>query len=312
MKYSRRHELLHLLPVIVVVGTLLAGCGGDNGGEPKVIVLSDFEGAWVATQYEATSVDNPLMSLELISAGGAFGFNADDEGNFAGRGFVPAALAGMTLELPFQGYVELIGQDTLVVHFTPEMPPFLTGMRGAFTLSGNTLTIYDPNSTFDFDGDEQPDAAIFEGTLVKNTGAFPAILFTEDFEGHWEATGYTVTNADNPQVSFDTIEMGATFEFDVDATGQATGNAFIPAALAGQDTTFSNFEGSFELIYQDTMLIAFHPEEPPFLTNARGHFTLVGDTYTLVDENTYFDFDGDMVPEPAIAEVVIVRTSTTK
>jgi hypothetical protein len=98
----------------------------------------------------------------------------------------------------------------------------------------------------------------------------------------------------------------------VNASGAATGDAFIPASLAGQDTTFSDFAAAFELIYQDTMTIIFDPEEPPFLTNTRGHFTLDGETYVLTDANAFFDFNQDMVPEPAIAVVEMERTSTAK
>jgi hypothetical protein len=306
MKHPAWSGLLRSLPMVLVLGILLAGCGDDNGGEPKVIRLSDFEGAWVALEYRATSVQNPLISAELIGAGGAFAFEADDAGAFEGRGFVPASLAGETLELPFQGDVELISQDTLLVTFTPQYPPFLTQMRGAFTLAGNTLTIYDPNATFDFGMGGGLEPVIFEGTLVKNDGSYPPIIFTEDFEGIWEAISYTATSAANPQVSIETIALGARFVFDVSADGTAIGDADIPAALAGEDMTFEDFPAAFEIIYQDTMMIAFTPEIPPFLTNTRGYFTLVGDTYTLTDENASFNFGGGL--EDAIAEVVMERT----
>ena len=300
-----------LLPAILILGLLFAGCGDDNGGEPDLIVVSDFEGEWVVLEYKVTSVANPLMSVELISLGSAFEFDAEDDGDFQGRGFVPATLAGTTVEIPFQGTMTLISQDTLSVDFTPEQPPFLTGMRGAFVLDGSTLTLHDPNSDFDFDGDQQSEPADFEATLERQDGSYPYVIFTEDFEGHWEATSYTVTSKANPQLSINTITLGATFEFDVDDEGEALGEAYIPAELAGgQDTTFTDFPASFELIYQDTMMIAFNPQQPPFLTNTRGHFTLDGDVYTLTDTNAFFVFD--QAPEPAIAVVVLERSVITK
>jgi hypothetical protein len=311
--------MIYLLSVFLLVGILLVGCGDDDKeGEiqpERPIEISDLAGSWVIQQYKATSPDDPETSVELISLGVAFQFEADEDGAFEGRGFAPALFAGMTVELPFQGNVQLISQDSLLVSFTPEQPPFLTNIRGAFSLEGNTLALIDSNSTFDFDGNQELEPAIFEGALVKNDGSYPAIVFTEDFEGLWEATSYTVTsdpNPPNPQISIDTIAEGATFVFDVNVTGEAIGTAFIPAAFAGQDTTFADFEASFELIYQDEMIIAFNPEEPPFLTNTQGSFSLVGNTFTLTDENALFDFDGDQVPEPADAVVVMERTSTSQ
>ena len=315
MKRSDWPGMICLLSVVLLVGMLLVGCGDDDKeGEvqPQPIVIADFAGAWVAQQYKATSIDDPETSLELITVGGAFQFDADEEGAFEGRGFVPATVAGVTVELPFQGNVELLTQDSLLVDFTPDLPPFLTDMRGSFSLEGNSLAIIDSNATFDFDGNQELDPAVFEGIMVKNDGSYPAIIFTEDFEGFWEATSYTVTSDADPQISIDTIDEGATFVFDVNATGEAIGTAFIPAAFAGQDTTFEDFGASFELIYQNEMAIVFTPEEPPFLTNTQGSFTLVGDTFTLTDENAVFDFDGDQVPEPADAVVVMERTSTSQ
>ena len=146
MKHLDWPGLLRLLPGLLLISLLFAGCGDDNGSEPDLIVVSDFEGEWVILEYRATSDADTLISIELISLGGAFEFDADDEGEFQGRAFVPAAVAGMTMELAFQGTMELISQDTLAVTFTPEQPPFLTEMRGAFTLEGNTLSLDDSNA----------------------------------------------------------------------------------------------------------------------------------------------------------------------
>jgi len=310
MKPTDLPGLTRLLAVFALAGLLLVGCGSDdNGGEPDVIVISDFEGAWTITQYKATWKDVPTVSLELISLGGAMEFDLDETGDFTGRAFIPATLAGMTLELSALGNMEIITQDTIQVSFTPEQP-FLTDFRGAFELSGNTVTLYDENAEFDFDGDMQMDPSIFEGIMVKNTGPYPSVIFTEDFEGHWEATGYTVTSDANPMVTLNTIDAGATFEFDVSSDGTALVDVFIPASLAGEDVTLDDVPAAFQLEYQDTMTIAFTPEIPPLLTNTRGPFTLVGDVFTLTDENTSFDFGAG--PEPATAVVVVERMSGGK
>jgi hypothetical protein len=295
------------LPVVLLVGVLLTGCGSDdNGGEPDLIEISDFEGEWVITQYKATSYDETPIVVELISIGGAMTFIADEDGDFTGRTFVPAAVAGTEkpVEITAQGNMEIITQDTLLVTFTPPWPPFLTEMRGAFEMTGNTVTLYDPNGEFDFDGDMQMDPAIFEGIMVKNDGSYPPIIFTEDFEGHWEATGYTVISKTDPPDTINTIAFGAEFEFDVGADGTALGTALIPGAFTGgNDTTFTDVPAEFMLITQSTMTIAFDPEIPPFLTNTTGAFTLDGNTYTLIDDNARFNFGEGEVDATAVVEM---------
>jgi hypothetical protein len=310
MKLQHLKSLSRLLPVFLLAGTLFVGCGGDDGGGgPHLIVISDFQGEWVITLYKATSVANPFMSLELISVGGAITFDADENGDFTGRMFIPAAVAGMTVEIASAGNIEIITQDTLLVSFTPEMPPFLTDLRGAFEMTGNTVTLYDANNEFNFGGGTE--AAIFEGAMVKNDGSYPPIIFTADFEGHWEATGYTVTSNANPMVSINTIDEGAEFVFDVGTDGTALIDVSIPGSLTGgEDVDLTDVPGAFQLDYQDTMTIAFTPEIPPFLTNTRGHFAFEGDECTLTDENTYFDFGEGPVPATAVVEVE--RTSGGK
>ena len=62
-----------------------------------------------------------------------------------------------------------LSQDTVQVVFTPEIPPFLTGFSGAFTMDGDDLSLTDENTTFDFDGDQVEEAAIFEGTMERTS-----------------------------------------------------------------------------------------------------------------------------------------------
>jgi hypothetical protein len=304
--------LLRLLPVVLLAGILFTGCGDDDGGGgPDLIEISDFEGEWVITQYKATWKDVPSVSLELISLGGAMTFEADETGDFMGRTFIPASLAGTetAVELTAQGEMELLSQDSLLVTFNPELPPFLTEMRGEFEMIGNTVTLYDENAEFDFDGDQQLDPSIFEGTMVLNDGSYPPVIFVEDFEGYWEITSYTVTSVANPQVSMDAVAMGASFSFDADEDGDFLSDAFIPAALAGTDITITDSPGFFELVFQDTVRVNFTPEIPPFLTTFSGAFTMDGDEVTVIDENAFFDFGQGAGVEAVIFEGIMVRTT---
>jgi len=310
MRFSSWFGLLCLLAVVVPAGVLFTGCGDDDGGgSPKLITVSDFEGSWLAASYKLTSSANSQISLDLVESGGAFSWDADDAGQFSGRGFIPASLAGVSLELEFQGAFDLITQDSVEVNFTPEFPPFLEDTRAGFTLVGETFTIIDENTLFDFDGDQTPEPAIFEGTMIRHDTRGPSVIFVSDFEGYWEVTSYKVTSVASPDTSMDAVAMGATFGFDLDEDGQFLGDAFIPEALAGQDIVISDSPGYFYLVTQDTVQVAFTPEIPPFLTDFTGAFTMDADTMSVIDENATFDFDGDQVEEAAIFEGTMVRTS---
>lgn len=147
---------------------VLTSCGDDDGTGPDAITVSDFQGSWDAQSYKLSDATVPAISLELISMGATFHWIADDSGNFTGTTFIPAALAGQDLNLAFQGTFTLIGQDSVVINFAPEIPPFLTQTRAEFTLVGNTLTLIDQEETFDLDQDGNDEDVVFEGVLVKN------------------------------------------------------------------------------------------------------------------------------------------------
>lgn len=132
----------------------------------RVLTYEDYAGTWEATSYKMTSVASPAVSIEIISMGATFYWDADDTGAFTGAMFLPAALAGEDMNVPFAGAFQLVGQDSAYVTFTPEVPPFLTETRAEFTVWGGTLNITDSSTTFDFDEDGTEEAAIFEGTMV--------------------------------------------------------------------------------------------------------------------------------------------------
>lgn len=164
LKTLRRTAMLCLA---VLPCALFTGCGDDDGTGPDPITLGDFQGSWTAQTYRLTDAAMPAISLELISMGATFEWEADGSGNFTGSTFIPAVLAGQDLNLPFQGTFTLIGQDSVIVNFVPEIPPFLTQTRAEFTLAGNSLTLVDSEEMFDLDQDGADEAVVFEGTLVR-------------------------------------------------------------------------------------------------------------------------------------------------
>jgi hypothetical protein len=157
---GRRSSRIPAILVVLLVGMLVAGCDDDE------VTVADFAGAWEATQYQATSHASAEVSIELISIGGAFTFNANDTGTFTGEVVIPEALGG-PVTVPFEGAFELLSQDSVNVNFDPEIPPVLTDFGGQFELDGDTLTIIEENTTFDFDGDGVGEPARFEGTVVR-------------------------------------------------------------------------------------------------------------------------------------------------
>ena len=163
MRFLKWWGILALLPAV-----LFAGCSDDDGSEPDLITIADFAGSWETLTYRVTNSAIPAISLEIISLGAAMEWEADESGHFTGSAFIPAALAGQDLDLDVGGTFSLISQDSVVINFVPEIPPFLTETRAEFELTGNLLSFKDENSTFDFDGDGNEEAAIFEGTFVRS------------------------------------------------------------------------------------------------------------------------------------------------
>ena len=167
MQFVKCAALIALLAGVLLTGTVIIGCGDDDGTEPELITLADFEGDWEARTYEISSNAPPDISMDLILLGGSFTFLADDAGNFTGAAEIPEAVGG-PLTLQFQGMVELVTQDSARVVFQPEIPPFITSFTAWFELSDDTMHILDENTSFDFDQDGVEEAATFEGVLVRS------------------------------------------------------------------------------------------------------------------------------------------------
>ena len=114
--------------------------------------------------------------------------------------------------------------------------------------------------------------------------------------GDWEATSLVLTNVDNPTVRPDLIELGATFDLNIQPSGQYT--AILIIALQS-----STEIGSIRV---DGAEVTLQPTFPPGQTPTRGTFALNGDDLTL-DGTTEFDFNLDGTPEPALAHFELVR-----
>ena len=160
--------LLYLSILFVACG--LSGCSSDDGGngtDPDPIVIADLAGTWNCTQFLAVSTVDPQIQFELIAMGGALAVTVAPDGSFVGEASFPDPDTGQLIVVPFGGTMDLISQTVLVMGFLVEIPPFLESGSSEFTLVGNTLTLHQEVSTFDFDFDGVDDPATFDAILVR-------------------------------------------------------------------------------------------------------------------------------------------------
>ncbi len=160
--------LLYVSILFVACG--LSGCSSDdfdNGHEPDLIVIADLAGAWDCTQFLATSTENPQVQFELIAAGGSLAVTVDVHGAFTGLASFPDPDTGQVFEVPIAGTFSLVSQTRLTIDFALEIPPFLEDETLDFTLTGNTMTLHNEVTTFDFDFDGVDDPAEFDAIFVR-------------------------------------------------------------------------------------------------------------------------------------------------
>ncbi len=112
--------------------------------------------------------------------------------------------------------------------------------------------------------------------------------------GTWNATSFVFTSTANSSVTFDLIANGGSFSLTFTTGGQFSGSL----TGLGENETFT---GTF--VVQSTNLILTDDLDPAPETVA---FTLSGNTLTLIIDDV-FDFDGDLVEEPATLSMVLQR-----
>jgi hypothetical protein len=158
--------LLYLSILFVACG--LCGCSddSDNGSDPPQIEIADLEGNWNCTVFLVTNANDQTEQFELIAMGGSLFAAVAPDGSFVGEASFPGD-GGVPVVVPIGGTFTLVSQTELSIQFAVEFPPFLENDTVEFTLSGNTLTLHDEVTTFDFDFDEVEEAAILDATLVR-------------------------------------------------------------------------------------------------------------------------------------------------
>ena len=136
---SLRRRLL----LTAVVGTALAGCGGDSTGASVSVV-----GTWTLTKFEFTNIANAAQHTDVIAAGGvgSIVFNSNltwsvaitlpgGGGNFNGGGTYTVTASSLSIT-------------------TNETPPETSVF--AKTVTSHTLSLTGGTATFDFGAGEVP------------------------------------------------------------------------------------------------------------------------------------------------------------
>lgn len=155
------------LASILFVAAGLSSCSSDDFVEPDEIVIADLAGTWNCTQFLAVSTVDPQVQFELIAMGGSLAVTVAPDGSFVGDASFPDPDTGQLIVVPFGGTFDLASQTVLVAGFLLEIPPFLENGSFEFTLIGNTMTLHQAVTTFDFDFDGVDDPAEFDATFVR-------------------------------------------------------------------------------------------------------------------------------------------------
>ena len=125
------------------------------------------------------------------------------------------------------------------------------------------------------------------------TGPDPLI---EPFVGDWTATAFVLTSSVSDQVSIDLIQLGGTFDLNIQPSGSYT--AILIYAGLGQ-TEMGTISAAANMVTLN--------RELPSRENAVSAYQFVGDTVLILDGDTEFDFDFDGQEDPALAHFELLR-----
>ena len=125
------------------------------------------------------------------------------------------------------------------------------------------------------------------------TGPDPLI---EPFVGNWAATAFVLTSSVSDQVSIDLIQLGGTFDLNIQPSGSYT--AILVYAGLGQT--------EIGTISVTATTVALNREFPT-RKNDVSAYQFVGDTVLILDGDTEFDLDFDGQEDPTLAHFELLR-----
>ena len=125
------------------------------------------------------------------------------------------------------------------------------------------------------------------------TGPDPLI---EPFVGDWAATAFVLTSSVSDQVSIDLIQLGGTFDLNIQPSGSYT--AILVYAGLGQT--------EIGTISVTATTVALNREFPT-RKNEVSAYQFVGDTVLILDGDNEFDLDFDGQADPTLAHFQLLR-----
>ena len=125
------------------------------------------------------------------------------------------------------------------------------------------------------------------------TGPDPLI---EPFVGDWAATAFVLTSSVSDQVSIDLIQLGGTFDLNIQPSGSYT--AILVYAGLGQT--------EIGTISVTATTVALNREFPT-RENEISTYQFVGDSVLILDGDTEFDLDFDGQEDPTLAHFELLR-----
>ena len=125
------------------------------------------------------------------------------------------------------------------------------------------------------------------------TGPDPLI---QPFVGDWKATAFVLTSSVSEQVSIDLIQLGGTFDLNIQPSGSYT--AILVYAGLGQT--------EMGTISVTTTTVTLNREFPT-KENEVSTYQFVGDSLLILDGDTEFDFNFDGTEDPALVHFELLR-----
>lgn len=147
---------------VFLTACLIFSCE-SNSTEPKSSqgnVPQEMVGTWHAAQYIMTDKSNPLNQVDLISFGLQVTLIIQNSGHYQSNMIIPGDTTYVDT-----GMLSLSGTQ-LTVDSDSEAPTTMT-----CEMSGNHMTLTDPNSEFDFNDDGTDEPATATVVLIKSSGS---------------------------------------------------------------------------------------------------------------------------------------------
>jgi hypothetical protein len=129
---------------LLVTSAALGACKSSTSSNP----CADFQGTWDSQSFVYTASADPTISFDASSVGAAITLTVDDNCNYTGTANIPTITTSAT---DIHGSFTLDSDSTLTLNDATAVGQAINNTY-QYTLSGSSLTLVNPSTTFDFDG----------------------------------------------------------------------------------------------------------------------------------------------------------------